>query len=185
MASACLPIVCATSCTDALPVVDFDICNPSVKFGQIEKIFITNIGNPLIDETDPAEWTARLALPQINPAKIIELIVIGSKPAAEANIIDISKGRKVQGNKNHTLTVKIDDISQDNYEMMRQFECGKTLLVWYVTVEGELFGGNEGIEASFLLNHIIPEGANDLQTLEGTLTWRAKFHPCRTDFPLA
>jgi hypothetical protein len=185
MATDCLDIICSTSCTDALPAVDFDLCNPSVKFGQIQNIYITNIGNPLVDETDATEWTTRLALPQVNPAKIIELVVIGSKPAAEANIIDISKGRKVQGNKNHTVTFKIDDLSQLNYEMMRQFECGKTLLFWYVTVEGELFGGASGIEGSLLANHVIPEGANDLQTIEGTMTWRSKFHPCRTNYPLA
>lgn len=185
MPSVCLPIVCSTSCDSQLPAVDFDVCNPAVKFGQIGQVFITNVGNPLTDETDPIEWATRLALAQANPAKIIELTIIGSKPAAEATIIDISKNRKVQGNKNHSVAVKIDDLSQANYEMMRAFECGKTLLVWYVTLEGELFGGASGIEASILLNHIIPEGANDLQTIEGTLTWRAKFHPCRTNYPLA
>lgn len=185
MATACLEIVCATGCTDALPEVDFDLCNPSVKFGQIHEIYITNPGNPLTDETDAAEWTARMALLTTDPARIIRLDVIGNKPAAEANVIEISKGRKVQGNKNHTVAVKIDDLSDLNYEMMRKFECGKTVKMWYVTVEGDLFGGAEGIDASFLLNHIIPENAQELQILEGSLTWRHKFHPCRTSFPLA
>jgi len=183
MASACLPIVCSESCDTQLPAVDFDICNPQVKFGQIGTLYITNIGNPLTDETDLAEWQARWALAQIDPAKIITLDIIGDKPVAEATIIDISKNRKVQGNKNHTVNIKIDDLSQANYEMMRAFECGKTLLVWYVTLEGELFGGAAGIEASILLNHMIPQGANDLQDIQGTLTWRSKFHPCRTNFP--
>jgi hypothetical protein len=183
MASACLPIICSATCDTQLPPVDFDICNPQVKFGQISTIYITNIGNPLTDETDGTEWYTRLNLLAANPAKIIALDVIGSKPVAEATIIDISKNRKVQGNKNHTVNIKIDDLSQANYEMMRAFECGKTLLVWYETLEGELFGGAAGIEASILLNHMIPESANDLQDIEGTLTWRSKFHPCRTTMP--
>lgn len=185
MASACQPIVCAAGCTDELPEVDFDLCNPDVKFGQIHEIYITNPGNPLTDETDATEWNTRLGLAQNNPAKIIKLDVIADKPAAEATIVDISKGRKVQGNKNHTVNVIIDDLSDLNYEMMRKFECGKTLKFWYVTVEGELFGGAEGIDGSILLNHVIPQNAQELQTITGTLTWRAKHHPCRTLFPLA
>jgi hypothetical protein len=184
MSSACLEIQCSTSCTDALPEVEFDLCNPDVHFGQISDVFITNIGNPLIDETDPTEWTNRLGLLQSNPAKIIQLYGIGSKPAAESNEIEISKGRKVTGNKNHTVNFKIDEVSDKNYEMMRKFECNKTVLMWYKTFEGKLYGGADGIQASIKFNHVIPENASELETLEGSLTWKAKFHPCRTDYPL-
>lgn len=184
MATACVDITCSTSCTDALPAVEFDLCNPDVHFGQISDVFITNIGNPLVDETSPIEWAARLALAQSNPTKIIQLFGIGSKSAAEATVIEISKGRKVTGNKDHTVTFKIDEVSDTNYNMMRKFECNKTVLMWYKTYEGKLYGGNVGIEASIAFNHVIPESAAELETLEGTLTWKAKFHPCRTDYPL-
>lgn len=184
MASACKEITCSASCTDALPEVEFDICNPDVHYGQISDIYITNIGNPLIDETSPAEWYSRLYLPQTNPAKILHLFVIGSKPAAAATILSISKGRKVTGNKEHTVDFKIDEVSDKNYDMMRKFECSKTVLMWYKTYEGKLYGGAAGIEASILMNHVIPEDAKALEEIVGTLTWLAKFHPCRTDFPL-
>lgn len=182
--TACQDITCSTSCTDALPEVEFDLCNPDVHFGQISDVFITNIGNPLTDETDAAEWTARLALGTSDPARIIQLYGIGSKPAAESNVIEISKGRKVTGNKNHTVNFKIDEVSDKNYEMMRKFECNKTVLVWYKTYEGMIYGGASGIQASINFNHVIPESASELETLEGTLTWKAKFHPCRTVWPL-
>jgi len=184
MATACFDIICATSCTDALPAVDFDICNPQVHFGQISDVYLTNIGYPLLDETNPVEIAARLALPVGNPAKLVNLFVIGSKGAAEATIIDMSKARKVTGNKNHTVTFRIDEVSDVNYNFMRALECNRTLLIYYKTFGGKWYGGNEGIPASILMNHIIPEDAGALETIEGTLTWKSKFHPCRTDYAL-
>ena len=184
MATACLDITCSTDCEDQLPAVLFDICAPEVHFGQISKVYMTNIGNPLLDETDAAEWATRMALLVTDPTRIIELSVIGDKPAAEANILEISRGRKVAGLKNHTINVRIDETNQINYEMMRKFECGKGILFWYETYEGILYGGNVGIEGSLLMNHIIPESAQDLETFSGTLTWKSKFHPCRTVSPI-
>ena len=185
MATSCLPIVCSTTCADELPEVLFDICNPEVHFGQIAKVYMTNIGNPLTDENDAAEWATRFALLVVNPARIIELSVIGDKPAAESNVIDISRGRKVSGLKNHTINVRIDETNATNYEMMRKYECGRGILFWYETFEGLLYGGNVGLEGSFLMNHIIPESAQELETFSGSLTWKAKFHPCRTVSPIA
>lgn len=187
MSTACVDIECEEGCETVLPEVSFDLCNPDVHFGQISDVFITNIGNPLTDETDPLEWAARLALDQSNPAKIIQLQGIGDKPAAEANVIEISKGRKVSGNKNHTVNFRIDEVSDKNYEMMRKFECNKSVLAWYKTYEGKLYGGRFGVHSagvSIAFNHVIPENAAELETLPGTLTWKSKFHPCRTDYPL-
>lgn len=187
MASACQEITCPEGCEAVLPEVSFDLCNPDVHFGQISHVFITNIGYPLTDETDPVEWAARLALASSNPAKIVQLIGIGSKAAAESTVIEMSLGRKVTGNKNHTVPFRIDEVSDLNYEMMRKFECNKQVLGWYKTFEGKLYGGPNGVNedgVSIGFDHVIPEDAGALETLEGNLTWKSKFHPCRTDYPL-
>lgn len=187
MATACVDIGCPEGCESLLPEVEFDLCNPDVHFGQISDVFITNVGYEMTDETDPTEWAARLALASSDPAKIIQLKGIGDKPAAEANILEISYGRKVSGNKNHTVNFRIDEVSDKNYEMMRKFECNKTVLAWYKTYEGKLYGGRFGVHSqgvSIQFNHVIPENASELETLTGTLTWKSKFHPCRTDWPL-
>lgn len=185
--TSCTDIECPEGCEAELPEVEFDLCNPDVHFGQVSDVFITNIGYPLTDETDASEWSQRLSLAQNNPAKIIQLQGIGDKPAAEENVIEISKGRKVSGNKNHTVNFRIDEVSDKNYEMMRKFECNKSVLAWYKTYEGKLYGGRYGVHApgvSISFNHVIPESAQELETLPGTITWKAKHHPCRTDFPL-
>lgn len=183
----CQTITCPAGCEQVLPEVEFDLCNPDVHFGQVSDVFITNLGNPFADVDDPTEWTDRLALDNTDPAKIIQLQGIGDKPAAEENILEISKGRKVSGPKNHTVNFRIDEVSDKNYEMMRKFECNKLVLAWYKTYEGKLYGGNYGVNkqgVSIRFNHVIPENSAELETLSGSITWKHRFHPCRTDYPL-
>lgn len=184
MPTACQDITCAEGCESALPAVEFDLCNPKFAFGQVSDVFITNIGNPLADETDPAEWQDRLDLAQSDPAKIIRLLGIGDKPVAESQETPASYGRTAYGPKNHTVNFRIDEVSDTNYEMMRKFECNKTVLMWYKTFEGKIYGGKSGIKATLKFDHVIPENASELEQLTGTLKWQSKFHPCRTDWPL-
>ena len=184
---ACETITCPEGCEQELPDVEFDLCNPDVHFGQVSDVFITNLGNPFDDIDDPAEWSTRLGLPSSNPARVIQLQGIGDKPAAEKTPIKISKGRTVYGDKSHTVNFRVDEVSDKNYEMMRKFECNKSVLAWYKTYEGKLYGGNYGVKrtgVSINFDHVIPENSNELETLQGTLTWDNKFHPCRSDYAL-
>lgn len=182
--TACTDITCTSDCQSALPEVEFDLCNPEFHFGQVSDVFITNVGNPLTDETDPVEWTNRLELPQVDPAKIIRLLGIGDKPAAESTETEASYDRVAYGVKTHTVNFRIDEVSDKNYEMMRKFECNKTVLAWYKTFEGKIYGGAAGIKVTIKFDHVIPESASELETLTGSIKWKSKFHPCRTDWPL-
>lgn len=183
----CETPVCPDSCGDELPEVDFDACNPDVHFGQVSDMFIGSINQPFTDVNDPTEWTARLNAVAGDPTRLIQLQGIGDKPAAEETPLEISKGRRVYGPKNHTLNFRIDEVSDTNYEMMRKFECNRLCLMWYKTYGGKLYGGNHGVNrlgVAIRFNHVIPEDAAQLETLTGTLSWKNKFHPCRTDYPL-
>jgi hypothetical protein len=185
MPTDCHDIDCPEGCDAALPDVDFDLCNPEFHFGEISDLFITNLGHPLTDETDATEWTTRLNLTSIDPARIVRLYGIGEKPAAESNDTEASYGRKAYGTKEHTVNFTIDEISPLNYELLRKLECNKVVLVWYKTTDGQLFGGASGIKVSLNFDHIIPEDASQLQTLVASITWRSKFHPCMTTWPEA
>lgn len=184
MATACENITCEDSCSSALPEVEFNLCNPKFTFGQVSDVFITNIGNPLTDETDPSEWQTRLDLTQSNPSKIIRLLGIGDKPAAESQETEASYGRTAYGTKTHSVNFRIDEVTDTNYEMMRKFECNRTVLMWYKTFEGKIYGGATGIKATLKFDHVIPENSSELETLTGVIKWKSKFHPCRTDWPL-
>src|SRR5688572_27169438 len=106
MSIPCETPVCLEGCEVALPEVEFDACNPEVHLGQVSDVFITNYGKPFTDYTDATEWETRLALGTSDPEKIVQLEGIGDKPAAEENVLDISKGRKVSGPKNHIVNFR-------------------------------------------------------------------------------
>jgi len=182
MATACVDIVCTDACSDNLPAVEFSICAPEINQGEIDAIFVTNVGNPLTDETDAAEWATRMAA--IGATKIIELHVIGDKPAPEENNIMISRNIEVPGNKGHVINVEIQQTNQVNYDFLRAMECGKQVLVWYRTSGGLLYGGAAGIPGSLKLNEIITKSRKEIITFQGTFKWSAKHHPCRTLSPI-
>lgn len=183
--TSCTEITCPTSCADALPVAEFNICAPVTNFGQISKIYFTNDGYPLTDENDLAEWQARTALIAANPARIVELSVIGDKPLATATEVALSRGRTTNGAKDHLINFRIDETNQVNYDLMRSLECGKTVRLWYETFGGLLYGGTKGVLASLTIGEVIPEGTADLITFTGTAKWKDKFSPCRTESPMA
>lgn len=182
MATACTEITCADDCNDAIPAVEFDVCNPEVNFGEIDAIFITNVGNPLTDETDAAEWATRFAA--VGATKITELHVVGEKPAPEGTEVVISRNISVKGAKTHTIPFEIHQTNQANYDFMRSFECSRKVLMWYRTAGGLLYGGASGIEATITMDEVTPKNRKDLIMIVGNAKWDAKFHPCRTTSPI-
>jgi hypothetical protein len=186
MASACTDPVCAEGCDSPLPDVQFDLCAPQFNFGEISRFYLTNIGNPLIDETDLSEWQDRLALLAADPTRMLELVLIGDKPAAETPEVAASNGRTAYGPKNHTINLNIDDTNQVNYDFMRAMECRGSgqYLCWYATADGLLYGGASGIPMSIVLNDVIATKA-ELIKFVGTAKWTSKIHPCRTVNPMA
>lgn len=182
MATECVAITCSDDCTDAIPAVEFDVCNPEVNFGEIDAIFIGNVGNPLTDETSAVEWNGRLAA--TDDTKIVELHVVGDKPAPEKSEVVISRNITVTGQKTHTVNFKISQTNKVNYEFMRSFECARKVLIWYRTSGGLLYGGPSGIEASIQMDEIIPEDRKALIVFQGTAKWDSKFHPCRANSPI-
>lgn len=181
-----MPIpTCPTDCTSSLPVISVDECNPEINDAQIGKIYLTNIGEPLTDWTDLLEWQGRLDNAALTADAIRTIYVIGSKDKPDSNIKDISLKRKVIGQKSHTVNFKIDETNAINHEAIREFECGGNYLMWYETCGGLLFGGNEGIKVFVEAGMIIPEGADEIITYDGTATWDARFTEERIVSPLA
>ena len=181
-----MPIpTCPVDCDSILPVVAFDECAPEVNDAQIQKIYLTNKGNPLVDVTDLVEWTARLSNHGVTADAIRTLHVIGSKGAPSSETKAISLGRTLASKKAHEVAFKVDETNAINHEFVRQSECGGQFTMWYETSGGLIFGGNEGIDVSIVLDMVIGESDSDLILLEGKATWKAKFTEERALSPLA
>ena len=173
---------CPTGCSDFLPVVDFDLCDPKVSFGEIEQIMVASgAAAPFTDWEDLSEWTARISETDVADIDTIrQMYVIADLPAATADEIIISKGRKVYSPATHVINVDIDDLSDENYEFARATSCNTQMRVWFFT-KSHMYGGNDGILANVNLRPVIERGQKSINKLSGMITWEAQFSPERAD----
>jgi hypothetical protein len=135
------------------------------------------------DVSSLGEWTTNLSDTADN--KIRTLIVIGELPEPERLEVATSGDRIAIGYKTFNLNFAIDETNDTNYNFLLQTECGGKFLIWYETSDGMLYGGNDGIEVSIVLNQPIPRERNAIVTIVGKATWKSKFSPYRCDSPMA
>jgi len=177
---------CPTGCDSFLVDVDFNYCDPDVQFGEIDHIYLkARDGSDLLDWESLAIWNARFALdPTSDNDAVIDLTVMADSPPAETEEIEISDGRKIHSPSTFVINFDIDDVSDDNYELMRWLECNLVVDMWYSANE-VIFGGNPGIEVTLTAKYQIERGQKSLQKIVGTAKWESKFSPPRTSNPMA
>lgn len=177
---------CPTNCAPALPIVNFDICAPKINLSEIEKIYFAKpSATPFTDWKTATEWATRISQTDVvSDDTIRPMTVIADKPAPANKIKEVSNGRKIVTGKDHTLNVTIDDVSDENYEFARTTECGGQVKIWYEIQGGYLYGGNEGINATLVLDDVLNRGRDEIETLTGSISWSAKFSPERTLSPI-
>jgi DNA polymerase III psi subunit len=181
---------CPTGCDSTAPLMDFDLCNPAIYFGEIEKLYlmardgaVLEHWNDIVPALFKAELEGRISNSSVSVDAIREMHVSADMPEAAKDEIIISLGRKAYSPATHTLNVDIDDLSDLNYEAMRNLECNYLVKIWFATKD-HIYGGAEGIEATAKLSLVIERGQKAIQKLKGTVTWEAKFSPERADNPL-
>lgn len=177
---------CSATCDFTLPVVSFNDCAPTVVYSEIRRVFLAKkAAAPFSNWLAPTEWLTRLSQSSTTGNDYIRpLTVIGDKPAGAPVVKDISNGRRVTIGKDHTLNFTIDDVTQQNYDFMRALECGGEFKMWYETEGGFMYGGNEGITVRVVADDVLARGRDEIEVINGTLTWRAKFSPERGISPI-
>ena len=185
---------CPTDCEDnELPDVKFNDCVEAFEeeLSQICDLLISvedpeNPGEALYKPTDINDPDAWIAVIAQTGAGVRRLTGIGSLPKGEANIRDISKLRRKVGKKNYTLTFTIDEMTDENYEFLRKMGCGRKIVMWFVTLGGKLYGGDDGFSATIEESDpIFDADQNAYVNGELVLTWKSKCAPPRTDWPLS
>lgn len=182
-----MTITCPQGCESQLPPVSFDECAPQINLSEIVSVYVAKpTASPFSDWTTASEWSTRLDQTDETSDDVIrKLTVIGDKPAPSAVSRDISNGRTMVVRKDHTLNITIDDVSDENYDFARVLECSGQVKVWYETEGGYLYGGNEGIRGNIVLDDVLNRGREEIETLTGAITWKAKISPDRTKSPIA
>jgi len=173
---------CPTDCTYTLPVVEADICNPDVDFGQIDTIYLAaRNAADFTDWTSQTEWNTRLSNNGSGADDIRYLFGIGDKPEPEQAEFDISKDRTIYGKKTHTINFKIEETSLVNYTFMRNLECNGVYKMWYQSSKW-LYGGSDGVEdVSIKVSEIIPESNEEFKYINMAVTWKYQFSPEKTE----
>ena len=179
-------ITCPNGCESALPVVKFDDCNPTIVLSEIQTIFLAkNSATAFTDVESPTEWATRLSMTATNEDAIRPLTVIADKPAGAPVVKELSNGRKKVIRLDQTLNVEIDDVTDENYNFMRVSQCGGQYKMWYKTAGGKIYGGNEGISDTFLqLNEVLGRGKDEIEKIQGTVTWSGSHSPERGVSPI-
>lgn len=177
---------CSNSCDANLATVNFSDCAPEVVFSEIRRVFLAkSTAAAFATWGQAAEWTTRLSQTSVSGDDYIRpLTVIADKPAATGVVKDISNGRKKTIGKDHVINFTIDDMSQENYEFMRSLECGGEFKMWYETEGGYMYGGPDGIKVNVDANVVNNRGREEIETINGVITWRDKFSPERVLSPI-
>lgn len=171
-------VSCPNSCETALPEVKFSKCSPNIVLSEIVRIFVgKQTTQPFKNWKDASEWTQRLSETANTANAIRPLTVIADKPAGSPVVKEISNGRKYNLRKDFTVNIEIDDVSPENYEFMRVTQCGGEYKLWFETAGGRIYGGNEGIDASLVLDNVLGRGKDEIEKITGTASWSDKFSP--------
>lgn len=176
------------ACTTTLPAVSFDDGCPTIKRGQVYKIYTTRAStvDELTDVTDLAEWTDRIDMSAAvsdaeTPCAIREWSGIGAWGEGEVTDIDIPLDGIYSLPGNKVLTFKIYDLTEINsaaFVAMRAARSFKMKL--WSAQDDTIWGGDPGIDGYMRADLIVPEGRAELQYGQMTFTTKAGINEVTT-----
>lgn len=174
-------------CDSELFPVAFDPCATSYAYNQIQTIYLANVGNPLIDWTNPAEWASRINDTSTDADAIRELVLVGSLEVEEGEQIPVAQNGFAYGKQTFTLTGQIFDNNNTNYTWMRSTGCNKPFLMWFKTTDGlHLYGGPNGVLSTGVIikgREPITDDRESFRTLEVVASWQSQLPPLRINAP--
>ena len=174
-------IDCPIGCESAKFNSAFDECAKQLHFGEITRIAVaSNTFVGFTDVEDKTEWESHVA------SGDIELLVVkGDIGEPEQEEIEGTDGSTIYGAPTFTLNFEIQDLTDENFEMLRKTYCNSVHKIWYLTAD-HVYGGNAGISSTNVRMHgAIERGSTTLQRINGTAKFRTKSNntPKRTDRP--
>lgn len=161
-------------CVDAVELLESEICTIVYSCPDPD-----DPSKPLYK---PNDWTNTADIEAAIVAGAVKINVIGDLAEPTQETITISKGRQKVGKKTFVLNADIDEASIVNYDEMRKLECGATLFIWYGTLGGWFFGGENGVRVDVTrANMPLTRGENQYKRILLGVTWDSTCHPPATD----
>lgn len=161
-------------CVDGIQLCESEICTALYSCPDPD-----DPTKPLFQPTDwtiEADWKAA-----IDNGDVCKINVIGDMPAPEQETLTLSKRRKKVGKKKFSLNLDIDEFSEANYEAMRKWECGASVFLWFQTIDGGLYGGENGIYLDITeANSPLTRGEGQYKKILLKAEWERSCHPPMT-----
>jgi hypothetical protein len=180
--------VAPENCTDFdLGELAFNPCAPKVRASQLRRLLIGKPNAaPLEDWTSAASWTGRISQTSKDGDDYIRVLTVTGEKPTPANVTrKIENGITIGQGKDHTVNFTTYQVTDENYEFMRQTEVITQVRLFGIeTMGGIMLGSNVGQLAFIVMDDNLPGGDDDLENLTGSLTWRAKNSLERTESPI-
>jgi len=181
---------CPTDCNDlVLPAIEVNqLCIPELRESEVCGIYFLPAGaTGPADWTQAADWTAVIDNTDVLNANVKYLVVEGDVPEPEFSTQRVSRGRSVDGIKTYTLNATIKATTDLHYLFIKALQCGNAdFKIWYETLGGRLFGGQNGIELTLVrASAPLDRGADGFERFEIVLQYRAYCEPERIENPNA
>ncbi len=190
-------LTCPADCNDDLNLGALDIDQDCTNYDQYDSQICDFLLTPDSALNDPITWgeispkTAEVDLDQIDNSSIDGTLSklfsgIGEIGEPEEVVVNYPKGKTKVVKYIYTMNFRILNLSEDQYDTLRQFQCGWTSFKFrYGSLGGFLYGGpNRGIIPKSART-IFPKGGGDTDKDECILrvTWEANGDPDRNISP--
>ncbi|MGN6491165.1 MAG: hypothetical protein ACTHLE_04155 [Agriterribacter sp.] len=177
--------ICPENCLTDLPVVTVNGCNPVIlKSGINFLAFAKKSAAAFTNWTSPTEWANRLSNSSTSDDAIRFVLGTGNMPAGTKQEITYQVNKKRTIGKTRTLQFIIEEANDTIHQLIQAFECGGEYKVWFGTVGGQLYGGNNGIAVTIDGNVVLGGGENDYEQRILDLSWDSQQSMDRTLSPI-
>lgn len=188
-------LTCPADCDTALTLgaidVNQDCTNYVQKYSQVCDLIITPDG-----ANAPLDWssapTVTAVANEVDNASTAggvskHLVGEGGIPAPEKIIDEYPKRKSKTNTRVYTLTFTVKNLSADQYDFLRQLQCGSdAFTVQYADVGGYIYGGSTGIDIlSIDVDFPKGEGRDDKNFATVIVTWEADGDAPRGNAPAA
>jgi hypothetical protein len=176
---------CPTDCAGSHGAVNFDPCSPERHFGEISKLYIGRADGTDFTSVDLlAEWTTRLSDTVDDAQSIRTLYGMGEMPAGEQTEKLLSKGEYAYSPYTFSFTFNVDDTNDVNFEYMLATYCNQKRKVWFEMSDGQLYGGNTGIEVVLKGMQPLLPSREDFIVITFSGKWKSASYPLRCMSPM-
>lgn len=178
------PTVCG-GCDDDLPVITVTNCE-EIGNELIDTVYIADIDAAAFTNVAQAgEWTTRLSQ-SATTANTIRAFKVhkGQKPFVEPTIVTSNSGKRWTRRSPKNIEGTDDNASVSNHEWHRKMNCKREVKIWFGAGK-YIYGGNSGIQASFISTHgIIDNGDRPAEGWNWRCDWEAACEPEKAIRPI-